>query len=163
MGTDLWVANASPLIFLGKAGLYGLLLRSAPSIVIPIAVRDEIVAGPGGAELLEGLKNDARVRFCPNVAVSPGLLTWDLGSGETQVIAMASDMPGAHVVLDDLQARRCARAGGLKIIGTLGIVGRAKRTGIIGSAKPVIERLRQAGMYASDALVMQILKEVGEC
>ena len=61
-----------------------------------------------------------------------------------------------------MEARRCARSMGLQVIGTLGIVGRAKSTGKIQRAAPVIERLRETGMYVSKELVKLILQEVGE-
>ena len=65
-------------------------------------------------------------------------------------------------MIDDLEARRCAKAMGLAIIGTLGIVGRAKVAGPIGLAGPVIDRLRETGLYASDEIVQRLLREVGE-
>jgi predicted nucleic acid-binding protein len=66
------------------------------------------------------------------------------------------------VILDDREARRCASVMNLKIIGTLGIVARAKRLGRIDAAVPVIEHLRRTGLYVAEALVQQILREVGE-
>jgi predicted nucleic acid-binding protein len=68
----------------------------------------------------------------------------------------------ARVVIDDLEARRCANAMGLTVIGTLGIVGRAKVRGLIDRAEPVIRRLRETGLYVSDDLVRKLLLEVGE-
>ena len=51
---------------------------------------------------------------------------------------------------------------GLQVIGTLGVVGRAKSAGQIQRAAPVIERLRENGMYVSKELVQIFLQEVGE-
>jgi predicted nucleic acid-binding protein len=65
-------------------------------------------------------------------------------------------------VIDDLEARRCAKAMGLAVIGTLGIVDRAKVAGLIERAGPVIQRLRETGLYASDEIVRRLLREVGE-
>jgi predicted nucleic acid-binding protein len=39
---------------------------------------------------------------------------------------------------------------------------RAKRRGVIETARPVIEHLRKVGLYASDSLIEQVLKHVGE-
>ena len=47
-------------------------------------------------------------------------------------------------------------------IGTLGIIGRAKSEGLIKRAGPIIERLREAGLYISEDLVQRLLREVGE-
>jgi predicted nucleic acid-binding protein len=42
------------------------------------------------------------------------------------------------------------------------VVLRAKRKGVIESARPVIEHLRSVGLYASDSLVEQALAHLGE-
>ena len=66
------------------------------------------------------------------------------------------------LVFDGLEARRCAKAMGLRVIGTLGVVGRANAMGRIAEAAPVAEHLRRTGLYVSDSLVQHILREVGE-
>lgn len=38
------------------------------------------------------------------------ILSWDLGAGETQVISHAVTNASDRVVIDDLEARRCAKA-----------------------------------------------------
>jgi predicted nucleic acid-binding protein len=90
------------------------------------------------------------------------ILSWDLGPGETQVITQAIMNGADRVVIDDLEGRRCAKAMGLAIIGTLGIVGRAKAAGLIERAAPVIQRLQETGLYVSDDIVQRLLREVGE-
>jgi predicted nucleic acid-binding protein len=50
------------------------------------------------------------------------------------------------VVLDDLEARRCGQAMGQWVIGTFGVVGRAKAMGRIAQAAPIIEHLRRTGL-----------------
>jgi predicted nucleic acid-binding protein len=61
-----------------------------------------------------------------------------------------------------LEARRCAQSIGQSLIGTIGVVLRAKRRGIIETARPVIEHLRRVGLYASDQLIEQALAHLGE-
>jgi predicted nucleic acid-binding protein len=48
------------------------------------------------------------------------------------------------------------------VIGTIGAVLRAKRQGIVPEARPVLEKLRAAGLYASPDLIQQGLALVGE-
>jgi len=66
------------------------------------------------------------------------------------------------LVFDGPEGRRCAKAMGLKVIGTLGVVGRAKAMGRIAQAAPVVEHLRRTGLNVSDSVVQHILREVGE-
>jgi len=157
-----WAVNASPLILLGKADRLGLLGALADQIAVPRAVADEVGAKPDGGATLQAINAVASFVVVENGAVPPEILVWDLGAGETQVIAHALAHKTERVVIDDLQARRCANAMGLGIIGTLGIVGRAKAAGLIDQAEPVVRRLRQTGLYISDELVQRLLREVGE-
>jgi predicted nucleic acid-binding protein len=147
MAPRRWVVNASPLILLGKAGHLGLLNGLAGEIAVPRAVVGEVGAKPDGVSALRTLLALASVVHVDDEAPTPDILSWDLGAGETQVIAHAVAHPSDRVVIDDLEARRCAQAMGLRIIGTLGIVGRAKAVGLIGAAEPVIRRLRETGLY----------------
>lgn len=90
------------------------------------------------------------------------VLSWDLGAGESAVIALALQHPGAVAILDDLQARRCAESLGIPVAGTLGIVLLARKAGILPAAKPFLEELRTKGMWLSDRVLNAVLKEFGE-
>ena len=69
---------------------------------------------------------------------------------------------GVEAILDDLAARRCAAALGVPVRGTLGIVLVARQRGLIPAARPVVESMRQAGMYLADAVIDRALALVGE-
>lgn len=162
MGDKPWVVNASPLILLGKTGQLGLLSGLCRSVAVPLAVAREVGARPDGRATLAAIAADPAFTMVPNEAPAPEILGWDLGAGETQVIANACLHDADRVVLDDLEARRCAKAMRLTVIGTLGVVGRAKASGLIDRAEPIVRRLRETGLYASDELVRRLLQEVGE-
>jgi len=157
-----WVVNASPLILLGKIGRLGLLDALSDQIAVPRAVAEEVGAKPDGAAALQAISAAPSFEIVEIETATPEILSWDLGAGETQVLAHALAHKAERVVIDDLEARRCAKALGLGIIGTLGIVGRARAMGLIDQAEPVVRRLREIGLYASDELVRRLLKEVGE-
>jgi predicted nucleic acid-binding protein len=86
---------------------------------------------------------------------------WDLGAGESQVL-VHTVISGDEAVLDDLQGRRCARALGVPATGTLGVILRARKLGMIPAARPLIEELLHGGLYLSRELVQQALRDVGE-
>ncbi len=154
--------NASPLILLGKTQNLDLLSSLADIIVVPRTVVREIGAKPDGMAILRALERNQACRIVDDETVPPEILSWDLGPGDTQVIANAQRHGAERVVIDDRAARRCAGAMGLKVIGTLGIVGRAKAAGKIERAAPLVERLRKSGLYASEELVQRLLREDGE-
>jgi predicted nucleic acid-binding protein len=156
------VVNASPLILLARIDRLDLLASLAKLLVVPEAVIREIQAGSdrdGSAGKVENLPSILRVEDLP---VADRIRLWDLGAGESQVLAHALERPGAEVVLDDLAARRCARSLGLSMIGTLGIVVLCRDRGVISAARPVLETLCEAGLRLKPALMDEALAKVGE-
>ncbi|MBK1724926.1 DUF3368 domain-containing protein [Thiocystis violacea] len=162
MADRRWVVNASPLILLGKVEQIQLLSAVAGQIAVPSAVIREVSAKPDGERAVQTLTALKPAIIVDDEIPPANILSWDLGAGETQVISHAVAHAADRVVIDDLAARRCAKAMGLAIIGTLGIIGRAKVAGLIDRAGPVIQRLRETGLYASDEIVQRLLREVGE-
>jgi predicted nucleic acid-binding protein len=157
-----WIINASPLILLGKIGRVALLSELADELIVPEMVVREVEAKPGGERALVEVASLPGARVEVEVLVPAEIVAWNLGRGESQVIALAEAGPRGRAVLDDLQARRCAQSMGIPLIGTLGVILRAKRKGVIVAARPVIAHLREVGLYASDALIEQALARLGE-
>jgi len=157
-----WVVNASPLILLGKTENLELLGALVDVVAVPRSVVNEVGAKPDGVPILGMIERIQSYRVIDDETILPEVLGWDLGPGESQVITNARRHGADRVVIDDMEARRCAKAMGLKVIGTLGVVGRAKSAGRIERAAPIIERLRESGLYVSEELVRKFLVEVGE-
>lgn len=156
-----WVVNASPLILLGKIGQLGLLEALAPKILVPAAVVEEIAAGTDRDREGPSILTWARARSVQDVAVPQSIAGWDRGSGESQVLAHC--LAGRkRAVLDDAEARAAARVHGVRLIGTLGVILRARRANLIPAARPVIERLQERGAFLSDDLVRLALAKVGK-
>lgn len=158
----MWVVNSSPLIVLGKAGCLDLLPRLAGLLVVPAAVVREVTVRKEEASLIAFLETSSLLQIEPDGELRHEVLAWDLGNGESQAISMAAQLGAARVVLDDLEARRCANAMNIRVIGSLGVVVMAKQKGLIAEAKPVVERLRRVGLYLDDGLVTKALGMVGE-
>jgi predicted nucleic acid-binding protein len=156
------VVNASPLILLASVNALVLLPQLADEVLVAAAVLDEVLAGKEPHPALHGLPATAWVRIRPSLPVPAEVAGWDLGGGETQVLALALSGEGSEVVLDDLQARRCARSLGLATTGTLGLILRAKQRGLIPAARPLIERLLERRFYLAHDLLEAALAEVGE-
>lgn len=82
------------------------------------------------------------------------VLAWDLGAGESEVLSYAHQNEGRAAVLDDRAARRCAHALEVPCVGTLGIILRAKRQGVIPAAVPLLKSLQATG-FRLDAAVLR--------
>ena len=139
---------------LAKVGRIELL---GPAVVVPRAVADEVLAGPED-DPARALVEAGRFDLRPDVAVPMIIQEWGLGVGESAVLTVAAEWPGATAILDDTQGRRCARAVGVPVIGTLGLVVRAARTGRVTAASPILRDLRSAGLWLDDQLVADVLK-----
>ncbi|RLE29190.1 MAG: DUF3368 domain-containing protein [Acidobacteria bacterium] len=160
--TRLAVVDASPLIYLARADLFYLLRLAGPEIIVPEAVSREIQARGMDDETASAIRGaswlrEVRIREIPSV-----IQAWNLGLGESTVLAWALANPGCRAIIDDLQGRRCAEALGVPLRGTLGLVLLAKRVGQIDRARPIVDRLRGAGMYLSPTVADAALSLVGE-
>lgn len=156
------VVNASPLIFLSKADRVDLLQTVHDSVVAPTAVTDEIHRRGPDDVTARALRETEWIRAVDAPDVPPVIQAWDLGPGESAVISLAYSDPEREVIIDDLAGRRCAASLDLPVRGTLGVVLLAKKQGRIDRARPVVEELRQTGMYLSDDVVDDALALVDE-
>jgi predicted nucleic acid-binding protein len=158
--SDIWVVNASPVIVLAKAGRLDLLRDSRRELLVPEAVAAEILAGPPSDPARQALEGGWGLRTAPH-HIAPDLLEWGLGVGETAVLALAIERK-LTAVLDDAAARTAAKALGIAVVGTLGIVLRARKKGLIPSAADVLKALQMAGLYLDDEVVRQALEGIRE-
>jgi len=85
-----------------------------------------------------------------------------LDPGEASAIAFALDLENVLLILDDLKGRKEAERLGLTFTGTLGVLFKAKKQGIIKEIKPYIENLKVAGFRISQNVEMEILKRSQE-
>ena len=70
------------------------------------------------------------------------LLEMQIDSGESSAIALALETPGSTIILDDYKARKIADRLGLMFTGTIGVIIKAKLSGIIPSIKPFLEKMK---------------------
>ncbi len=159
--SELWIVNASPIIVLAKIGRLDLLTSLSRAVCLPQAVVDEIAAGPAGDPARKAIESGWGLRAVPQV-VHTDLLEWGLGPGETSVLALALEQAPATTVLDDAAARNCAKAVGVPVIGTVGIVIRAKKHGLIPSAAGTLKALRDMGLHLDNKVIADALHFVGE-
>lgn len=156
------VVNASPLIFLAQANLLDLLQIAGDEIIVPAAVAEEILRRGPTDLAAQAIADTIWLVVTETPAVPAAIQGWGLGEGETSVLAYAHAHPGTEAIIDDLAGRRCAMVFGIPVRGTLGLVLAAKQRGKITTARPVLEALRQAGMYLSDAVLNDALALIGE-
>ncbi|CAK0750521.1 DNA-binding protein [Gammaproteobacteria bacterium] len=158
------IIDASPLIFLGRAGYLELLCDIAVRYLVPETVMEEIQRRGQTDETVRAVAKASWIEIIPAPIIPETVLAWSLGPGESTVLALAIALreKSTVVVIDDLAARQYASVQGLSLRGTLGIVLNAKSKGRIPLARPVMETLVLKGMYLSRTILDKALERVGE-
>ena len=87
----------------------------------------------------------------------------NLHAGETAALALALNGHADAVLMDESAGRRAAHLLGLPVIGVLGVLLQARRSGLLPAIKPVLQRLAaEAGFWLSPVLVADVLRKCGE-
>ena len=159
--SEAWVVDASPLILLSRIDRLDLIERLAPAIAVPNAVIAEIRAGQGKDRTAPRAAEWAQNYRAEDLPLIASVEHWDLGPGESQVIAHCVGR-SRWAVLDDRAARRCAAAHNVPLIGTLGVVLRAKKTRQVEHARPLVKELIAAGMFLDNEFAERALASIDE-
>jgi predicted nucleic acid-binding protein len=160
--TEAPAVDASSLILLARTAYLHLLKSLAPQLVVPEPVLEEIRAKGVEDAALQAVEASPSLSVVQVSSEQERVGGLTLGKGESAVLAWALSHPGALAVLDDQRARSHALSLQIPIIGTLGVVLRAKRLGMLSLARPVVESLVAQGMYLSGSVVERALALAGE-
>lgn len=142
------VADSSCLISLSRIGKLDVLHELFGGIIIPEAVYYEVVvrgAGRIGAEEVKKAKWIKKQKVQNALAV--GAFKVNLGAGESEAIALASERKADFLILDDFKARQTAEELSLEVIGTVAVLQKAEEKGIIDNLQSVLQNLRDVGFY----------------
>jgi predicted nucleic acid-binding protein len=155
----VFILNASPIILLGKAGLLKTVSPLADLWIVPEKVVSEVEAKIPISANLSDLSH-YEIEFAQQL--DPLVMSWDLGPGESEVLTIALKKGNAAVVLDDLLARKCATLLKLPLIGSIGLLVKARRIGLIDSVRPEIEKLIEAGLRIDPETLKKVYTIIGE-
>lgn len=152
MPSELVISDASPIIALADIGELELLKLLYDTIVITDLVQSEI-----HAELPDWIKISTAYD-----SKQLQILELELDKGEASAIALALKNPESRIILDESKGRAVAKRLGLQVIGTLGIIIKAKDKGLIDSGKRILEKLEEHGFWLSESIKRQLLKRLNE-
>ena len=153
------VIDTGPLVSLARADLLKVAGALVVQFVCPEEVAEEIAQGVGLGY------PDAWAEWLEVVALSgppSALAVATLDVGEAAVIQLALEQGIEWVCLDERKGRVAAAAIGLSVTGTLGLLARAKRTGVILELRPQLDKLVEAGAFYDEQLIQRVLASVGE-
>ncbi len=157
------IVNSTPLIVLCNVGKLHLLRSLYQEILIPHAVLDEITAKPDSAcQQVHDNLDWIHVERIQDTR-QKRMYQAKLHDGEVEVMILAQQKPPADlVILDDSAAKRTAKFLGLTVTGTLGVLLKAKRAGLIPSVAPVLSDLQANGFYVTKNVRNMVLASAGE-
>lgn len=158
------VADTSVLINLCRVGQGGLFQQLFREVIIPPEVAAEFARLTvstlrfAGLKLPPGIKQQSPRSLLAAVSAASGL-----DAGEAAALSLAVEIHAEAVLVDERRGYEVAVQLGLRTIGILGILLRAKSAGFLAAVKPVLDALqRDAGFWLSESLRKQVLATAGE-
>jgi predicted nucleic acid-binding protein len=151
------VCDCSPLVALALCDQLALLDALFSDVIIPENVYAEatIAEKPESVKIADYAQgkvvkaaNPLPVQLRENV----------LGRGETEAIALYWEKSADYLLVDEDKGRRFAKANGITIIGSLGILLLAKEKNLIPAVKPFIHILRASNIRIAEFLYQSILR-----
>ena len=163
MSDESLVCDTTVLLYLNRIEM----LKLLPSLFKDVYVPSEVVLELDMGRLLRNDTIDPRkIEWVQIIEVS-----WNdieklpknrLGKGERAVIAYAQSKTNCIVGLDDRLARLLAEEQNIRIVGTIGLLLKAKEAGLISVVRPFLESLLIEGFHLSSGVYQETLTIAGE-
>lgn len=153
------VSNTSPIIAFGKIKKLYLWEKIFERIFIPKFVEQEFT----NTKYKKDFALPENLFITEEVESIEPLLKKELDRGEAEAITLAMNKKADWLVIDERKGRNIAKnIYGLNIIGTAGILLKAKESGIVTEISPIFKELKQIDYYISDDIIQHICKQAGE-
>ena len=79
-------------------------------------------------------------------------------AGETQAMLLYKSVQADYLLINDKRGRRVAQINQIKTIGSLGVLIRAKKAGLIAQVRPKMDLIAGSQIYLSTDLINAVLK-----
>ena len=145
------VTNSTCLIGLQRIGQLEILPQVFLVVFAPEAVGSEFGIRPSWLTV-QAVENTEFVKVLHN----------QMHIGEAEAIALAMELEDVVIILDEKKARAAAKKIGLEVTGTVGMLLRGKKRGVISEVKPLLRELQAKGFRLTEALIMDALQLAGE-
>ena len=176
MSAALLIADSGPLIALARLQRLSLPSELFGNVWVTETVWDEVTRQPRVDELHAlmaaqqvgsflvvpdhqtalGRYRDSSPDARAHLLSDPGL---DPGEQSALALALAT---AATVLIDERRGRACAVAMQLPVLGTLGLLVRARDAGLIERVRPLADALSASGYFLGQMLVARTLASIGE-
>ena len=152
------IADSSALIALAVIDKLDLLDTLFGQVYIPRAVYDEVSKqSKGESEKLALYCKDKVLDIASNINFN---IT--LGLGESEAIILYKEKEADYLLCDDKKAKKFARNFGVNVIGSLGILLKAKENKLIAELTPLIDNLKISQIFIDDQTCELVLRMANE-
>ena len=152
--------NTTPLLALSSIGQLDLLRQVFGTVNVAKSVADE--CSEGGRIVVPELSTVDWIQLQPDEDTTSLPVLFELDRGEKQTLLLAMRQKAGLVLMDERLGRRMAEYLGLQVTGTLGILLKAKATGLIPSFLNATMEMKKQGMFFNPALIVRLASQVGE-
>ena len=155
----LVIADTGALISLGHVGQIDLIEKVFGDFYIAQAVWEEI-------QNYENHEFDDKILMNLKKRIikikSKNHLSMIMDYGESESVILYDQLQADFLLIDDNKARLVAESLGVKCIGSIGLLIKARQKGFINEIKPIFEKWISNGRYFSKKLLNRILIDIGE-
>ena len=153
------VADSSALIALATCEALFVLDALSSRVRVPPAVAEEVS--------VRGKPQARRLRVYVEDKITPVRAPFSqkesgLGRGEIAAMALCEQVQADVLLVDDSRARHAAQQRNITVVGSLGLLLRAKEKGVLDRLVPFMDRLRSSDLYISEAVIEGVLLQAGE-
>jgi predicted nucleic acid-binding protein len=151
-GSKVIIADTSCLILLSKIKELDLLKLPGRRIYITSVISKEFNENlPDWLQIID-----------PENDIIERIIEMNLDRGEATAIALSLTTENSILIIDDLKGRKIAEKLDLRFSGTMGLILRAKKEGIISEVKPILNKIKSTNFRFNKEIFSTVLKEAGE-
>jgi predicted nucleic acid-binding protein len=157
-------ADSSPLIILAKLGCFDLLNQIYSRLYISPEVHGEVVVAGAGLPGASEVAHSKWIEIKPlrnQAALSAAQQRSALGMGELSTILLGKELGADAVLLDDFNARKAAKAEGLTVRGTVGLLETFYRRGYLADLRASFQQLLTHNVFIDRRLLDRRLQSLG--
>lgn len=151
------ITDTSPIQYLYQINQLNLLPILYEQVKMPQAVADELAQGRAQGIQLPNPDSLSWIALCsvPSPILVPKIS--NLGTGEREVLSLATTIPDSLVILDDALARIYAQQLNVRMTGTLGVLLKAKQAGYVSAIAPILDELNTLSFRLAPATRAAVL------
>jgi len=152
------IADSSALVTLAIVDKLDVLVKLFNEVYIPQAVYDEITQDK------KPLSKRLSTYFVDKVVSIDTDINFNisLGKGESEAIVLYQQKNADFLLCDDKKAKKFAQSFGIKVVGSLGILLKAKEKNLIKEISPLLDMLKNSSIFIDDKTYQLVLKMAKE-